>query len=147
MSTDRDRIGVLGLGLMGAGMATRIHAQGWPLVVYDIAEERCAPLRTKGAVVASSAKDLADQADIVISCLPSIEVSKKVSCGPGGIVEGRAVGIYVETGTVGTAAMIEIGDTLARAGIATIDGPVSGGQGGADAGTLSTILAGPPDAI
>jgi 3-hydroxyisobutyrate dehydrogenase-like beta-hydroxyacid dehydrogenase len=147
VSTKTDRIGVLGLGLMGAGMAARIHAKGFPLTVCDIAEERCAPFRAKGVAVACSARELADAVDIVISCLPSVAVSRQVSCGPGGIIEGKAVSLYVETGTVGTAAMVEIGDTLAKAGIATIDGPVSGGQAGADQGSLSTILAGPADAV
>jgi 3-hydroxyisobutyrate dehydrogenase-like beta-hydroxyacid dehydrogenase len=147
VSNEAGRIGFLGLGLMGAGMASRVQARGLPLIVYDIAEERCAPFRAKGVSVAISPKDLADQAEIVISCLPSIEVSRKVSFGPGGVIEGGAVKIYVETGTVGTAAMIEIGEALAKAGIATIDGPVSGGQAGADKGTLSTILAGPPEAV
>lgn len=147
MSNDVGRIGFLGLGLMGAGMAARVEASGLPLIVYDISDERCAPFRAKGVAVATSPKNLADQAEIVISCLPSIEVSRQVSFGSGGVIEGSAVKVYVETGTVGTAAIIEIGEALARAGIATIDGPVSGGQAGADKGTLSTILAGPPEAV
>lgn len=147
VTIDSDRIGVIGLGLMGKGMAECIHARGLPLIVHDIAEERCAPFRAKGVPVATSARDLADRAEIVISCLPSIAVSKAVSCGPGGIREGGAAKVYVETGTVGTAAMIEIGETLAAAGIATIDAPVSGGQANADKGTLSTIVAGPPEAV
>ena len=147
MSNSTDRIGLLGLGLMGAGMAARIHSRGLPLIVYDISEERCAPFRAKNVAIAASPKDLADQAEIVISCLPSVEVSREVSCGPGGVVEGKAVKIYVETGTIGTATMIEIGDILEKAGITAIDGPVSGGQAGAEKGTLSTILAGAPGAV
>lgn len=147
MPNSNDRIGFVGLGLMGAGMASRVHEHGMPLIVYDISEERCAPFRLKGVAVAESAKDLADKAEIVVSCLPSVEVSREVACGPGGIGEGKAAKVYVETGTVGTAAIVEIGETLAKAGIAVIDGPVSGGQAGADKGTLSTILAGPPDAV
>jgi len=147
LSNSTDRIGLLGLGLMGAGMAARIHSRGLPLIVYDISEERCAPFRAKNVAIAASPKDLADQAEIVISCLPSVEVSREVSCGPGGVVEGKAVKIYVETGTIGTATMIEIGDILEKAGITAIDGPVSGGQAGAEKGTLSTILAGAPDVV
>lgn len=147
MPNNSDRIGFLGLGLMGAGMAERVHSQGVPLLVYDISEEQCAPFRAKNIAVATSPKDLADQAEIIVSCLPSIEVSREVSCGPGGVVEGKAVKLYVETGTIGTAAIVEIGDIMAKAGIDVIDGPVSGGQAGAEKGTLSTILAGAPDAV
>jgi 3-hydroxyisobutyrate dehydrogenase-like beta-hydroxyacid dehydrogenase len=128
-------------------MAAQVHAKGIPLIVHDVAEERCAPFRAMGIAVATSAKDVADRAEIVVSCLPSIEVSRQVSCGPGGVIEGSAAKIYVETGTIGTAAMVEIAEALAKAGIATIDGPVSGGQAGADKGTLSTIIAGEPDAV
>lgn len=147
VSDSPDRVGVLGLGLMGAGMAAQIHAAGIPLVVFDISDERRARFRELGVDIASSARDLADRAEIVVSCLPSIEVSKQVSCGPGGVVEGRAAKIYVETGTVGTAAIIEIAEALSRAGIATIDAPVSGGQAGAEKGALSSIVAGAPEAV
>ncbi len=147
VSNGADRIGFLGLGLMGAGMAARVHARGLPLVVFDIDEERCARFRAMQVPVAASPRDLADRAEIVVSCLPSVEVSRRVSCEAGGIIEGSAVKIYVETGTIGAATMAEIGATLAGAGIAVIDGPVSGGQAGADAGALSTILAGAPDAV
>lgn len=147
VSDSPDRVGFLGLGLMGAGMAARVHASGMPLIVYDLLEERCARFRAMGVDVAASARDLADRAEIVVSCLPSIDVSRQVSCGSGGVIEGRAVKVYVETGTVGTAAMIEIAEALSKVGIATIDGPVSGGQRGADMGTLSTILAGSPHTV
>ena len=147
LSKNIDRIGFLGLGMMGAGMAERVRARGLPLVVYDISQDRCAPFRSGDITVASSPRDLADQAEIVVSCLPSVEISREVSCGPGGIIEGTAVKVYVETGTIGTATMVEIGETLAKRGIAAIDGPVSGGQAGAAKGSLSTILAGAPEAI
>lgn len=147
MKNSADRIGFLGLGLMGAGMAANVHSRGLPLIVYDISEERCAPFKARGIPVASSARDLADKAEIVVSCLPSVEVSRQVSCGPGGVIEGSAVKLYVETGTIGTAAIVEIGEKLAGAGIAVIDGPVSGGEAGAEKGTLSTILAGAPEAV
>ena len=113
MSNSADRIGFLGLGLMGAGMAARVHASGFPLVVYDISEERCAPFRAKGVRRRRLAPRISrTTAEIVVSCLPSIEVSRQVSCGAGGVIEGEAVKIYVETGTIGTAAMAEIAETL-----------------------------------
>lgn len=142
-----ERIGFIGLGMMGAGMAECIRRAGFPLIVHDISEERCAPFRAAGVEIASSAKDLADKASIVISCLPTIEIAQDVACGAGGLIEGEAIQIYVETGTVGTAAIRDIADRLMERGIATIDGPISGGQAGAQKGTLSTILAGADDAI
>jgi len=140
-------IGFIGLGMMGAGMADCIRRSGFPLIVHDISKERCTQFRADGIEIASSAKDLADRATIVISCLPTIETSREVAYGERGLIEGEAIQIYVETGTVGTAAIRDIAHRLMEQGIATIDGPISGGQAGAQKGTLSTILAGADDAI
>ncbi len=147
MSNGPDRVGFLGLGLMGAGMAACVNARGIPLTVYDIDPQRCAQFGAMGIEVAASVKDLADRAEIVVSCLPSIEVSRAVACGPGGVIAGGATKLYVETGTIGTGAITEIAETLSARSIATVDAPVSGGQGGADRGELSSILAGTPDAV
>src|SRR5690606_22407909 len=134
-------------GIMGAGMAECIRRAGFPLIVHDISDERCAPFRSAGVEIASSAKDLADRATIIIGCLPTVEIAREVACGPGGLAEGSAIRIYVESGTVGTAAIREIAGQLLQRGISTIDGPISGGQEGARQGTLTTILAGADDSI
>lgn len=139
-------VGFIGLGRMGAPMAERFLIAGSKLVVHDVAEENVAPFRKAGATVGASPRDVADKADIVISCLPNQQISVNVALGENGIASGKAVKIYIDTGTIG----LRIAQTIAAslpAGIAFVDAPVSGGPAGAKAGTLSTMVSGPKAAF
>lgn len=139
--------GFIGLGAMGSAIARRLAGAGVTLHVYDPDAERAAALRDRGAVVHDGPRSVADAAPIVYACLPDAQVSRTVAYGDGGVALGSALKVYVEMSTIGRQPVLDIARELATRGIATVDAPVSGGPRGADAGTLSIIMAGPEAAL
>jgi 3-hydroxyisobutyrate dehydrogenase-like beta-hydroxyacid dehydrogenase len=137
-----DRIGFIGVGAMGAPMAERLLAAGHRVAVFDVDAAAMRPLVARGAIATGSAREAADGAGTVFACLPSPEVSRRVALGPGGVWEAEGVRVYIETSTIGTAAIKAIADGLGARGVGVLDAPVSGGPRGARAGTLSTMVAG-----
>ncbi len=135
-------IGFLGLGQMGAAIAERLQQAGARLHVYDPSEVAMAPFVLRGAVDHASARSVADTAALVFACLPNGTVSEAVAAE---IAHGSAVKTYVEMSTIGSPALARIAAIVGARGIALADCPISGGPKGARAGTLTMILAGPPD--
>jgi hypothetical protein len=140
----KERIGFVGLGNMGAPMARRLIAAGHALVVYDTRNDAVAPLVALGAQLASSPQDVADRVETVMASLPSLQVSRKVALGDGGVVHGKRIKRLVDLSTTGSRAAAEIFAELAKKGIVQVDSPVSGGVGGATKGTLAVMVSGPP---
>lgn len=136
----KDRVGFIGLGRMGGAMAERLLAAGVPLIVHDVSAESMAPFIAGGAEGAASAGEVADRARVVFSCLPSTQLSLDIALGP--ISKGRAVEVYVDTGTIGVEVARTIADGMPEQ-IGFLDAPVSGGPNGARAGTLTTMVSGP----
>jgi hypothetical protein len=136
-------IGFIGLGNMGQPMARRLIEAGHSLVVYDTRNDAVAPLVALGAKVASSPADVADRVETVMSSLPSLQISRKVATGEGGIIHGKRIKRYVDLSTTGARVAAEICADLAKKNIVQIDAPVSGGVGGANKGTLAVMVSGP----
>lgn len=136
------RIAFLGTGAMGAPMAERLIDAGHEVVVFDVSAAALQPLVARGAIAAASAHEAAAGAHTVFACLPTPEVSRAVALGADGIGSAPGVEVYIETSTIGTAAVKEIAAGLAARGISVLDAPVSGGPRGARAGTLATMVAG-----
>ncbi|RYZ04310.1 MAG: NAD(P)-dependent oxidoreductase [Comamonadaceae bacterium] len=136
--------GFIGLGHMGGAIARRLLAAGHPLAVHDLAPAARAAFGALGAAVCASAREVADRADVVVLCLPSVAAAQDVAAALAG---GSKVRVVVETSTVGPACVREMAALLAERGIAVVDAPVSGGPKGAAAGTLSLMHAGAPDAV
>ena len=137
-----NRIGFIGVGAMGAPIAERLIAAGHELAVFDLAPEAVMPLVARGAKAALSPRDAAAGAHTVFTCLPSPEASREVALGASGIGDAPGLKVYIETSTIGTAAMKTIAAGLSARGIQVLDAPVSGGPRGARAGTLSAMVAG-----
>jgi 3-hydroxyisobutyrate dehydrogenase len=136
-------MGFLGLGQMGAAIAERLQDAGARLHIYDPNEVAVAPFVLRGAVDHDSAAAVAEAAPVVFACLPNGIVSEAVAAQVAG---GRSVRTYVEMSTIGSPAMGRIQQTMAARGVTLVDCPVSGGPKGARAGTLTIIMAGPPEA-
>lgn len=134
-----EQIGFVGTGAMGGGMAHCLLKAGFPLTVYDVDPAAVAALKQEGAAVAADPQGVADAAAIVFACLPSQAVSRDVA---GQVARGRAVKLYIECSTIGTATMAAVEDQVKATGIGLLDAPISGGPQAARAGTLSTILSG-----
>ena len=140
-----DQIGIIGVGNMGAPMAQHLLDLGARLTVCDLDPQAIAPLAARGAAVAASPKELANQVDIILSSMPSRAASIEVAMGEQGVVHGRKVKVYAETSTLGSAAMRELGSAMTARNIGFLDAPISGGPPGARAGTLSILVSGARD--
>ncbi|HLU03049.1 MAG TPA: NAD(P)-dependent oxidoreductase [Advenella sp.] len=136
--------GFIGLGAMGSAIARRLVASGVPLHVYDPDAARVKSLVERGAIAHDSPRSVADTAQIVYACLPDAEVSRAVAYGQDGICGGRAIRGYIEMSTIGRSTVMDIAQQLKAYGVTVLDAPVSGGPKGADAGTLSIMVAGDP---
>jgi len=144
MSTPR--IGYIGLGIMGGALARRLLREH-KLTVYDLSPERCAEFAKLGATVVGSPAEVGAASDIVLTCLPTSAQVRDVIFGDNhGLARGMKPGGIIVDQTSGATAMTKaLAAELAATGVELIDGPVSGGPQGADAGTIA-IMVGSTDA-
>jgi len=140
-------IGFIGLGKMGDPMTQRLLAAGHGLVVYHLDAGAVARTVAHGAVGVDSPAAVADATETVLTSLPSPEIFEAVACGPDGVREGSAVRRLVDLSTIGASSTQRVAAALAERSIALVDAPVSGGVGGAAAGTLAVMMAGPAEEV
>lgn len=135
-------IGFIGLGNMGFPMMRRLVDAGHDVVVFDARPDLVAGAVAVGAAQVTSVRDVADRAETVLASLPSLQASLDVATGTDGVVAGSRVRRFVDLSTVGRDVAQRIHGTLADAGIAALDSPVSGGVAGAQNGTLAVMVSG-----
>ena len=140
-------LGFVGVGNMGGPMANRLIDAGHRLTVYDTRAEAMAPLVGRGAAQATSTREVADAADIVLFSLPTPEDVRGEALGAGGVIAGKRAKIFVDLSTTGPRTTAAIVAALAEKGIATVDSPVSGGVSGARKGTLAVMASGKRELI
>lgn len=139
-----ERIGFIGLGIMGRGMAANILRADFPLTVWNRTPGRADELVAAGAQVATSPADLAARSDIVISCVSDTPDVEAVLFGPQGVIEGARAGMLViDMSTISPQGAQQFAARLHEHGIGFLDAPVSGGSEGAARGTLSIMVGGP----
>ncbi len=139
-SAGTPRLGFIGLGQMGAPMAANITKGGFDLVVFD--QAGTAERAPAGAALAVSVADAAARAETLFLSLPdgpvSIAVARQIAAAP-----ARRTTVVVDLSTIGPIAARAAAEILSAAGVTYIDAPVSGGQAGAVAGTITLMWAGP----
>lgn len=136
-------IGFIGLGVMGSGMAHCLLRKGHGLHVFARDAAKSQPFVAAGAVAATSPAAMGRECDLVFLCLTDAAAVEAVLFGPDGLAEGLAPGSWVvDTSTIGASSAREIGRRLAEKSVAFLDAPVSGGQQGAEAGTLGCMVGG-----
>ena len=141
MSTER--VGFVGLGIMGSGMATNLLRAGHYLTVWNRTTAKADPLRAKGASVAASPADVAAASDVTFICVSDIPDVEAVLLGPDGLLSGSRPGsLVIDTSTVSPDAAKRWAAALAERGVGFVDAPVSGGSEGAVNGTLSIMAGG-----
>ncbi len=146
--TEKLKVGYIGLGIMGKAMARNILRAGFPLVVHNRSRGAVAELVSEGAVEAFSPREVAEQVDVVFTNLPDSPDVEKVALGPDGVIEGAHPGlIFVDHSTIKPATARKIAAALGERGVACLDAPVSGGDIGAQQGTLAIMVGGPADAL
>ncbi len=139
----RERVGFIGLGIMGRGMARNILKAGFPLRVWNRTASRMDELAAEGAGPASSPGDLAFHSDIIITCVSDTPDVEQVLLGEGGVIHGARPGsLVIDMSTISPQATQRIATQLAERHIHMLDAPVSGGSEGAARGTLSIMVGG-----
>jgi len=136
------RIGYIGLGAMGQPMATNIAKAGHEIVVADLDETKTAILAQRGAKIAGSPREVAEEADYVLACLPNLAAAEAVALGEDGVLNGGRAKAFVNMGTTGSAYSQAVAAKMAEAGKAFLDAPISGSPPGAEAGTLGVMCSG-----
>jgi len=133
----------IGLGHMGLPMARNLLRAGYPLKVFDLVRSAVDTLAGEGAVAADSAADAIDQAKVVISMLPASRHVEGLYLGDDGLLARLPAGtLVIECSTIAPESARKVHAAARERGIALLDAPVSGGTGGAAAGTLTFMVGG-----
>nr|WP_291498862.1 NAD(P)-dependent oxidoreductase [Desulfocurvus sp.] len=140
------RVGFVGLGIMGRAMAENVLRAGFPLTVYNRTPDKAAILAELGARVAATPRELAEASDVVVAMLSGPEAVYAVLAGEDGAARGLDRGkIFVNMSTISPAYAREIAGGLKPLGVQYVDAPVSGSKRPAEEGSL-VVLAGGADA-
>ncbi|MDP9180747.1 MAG: NAD(P)-binding domain-containing protein [Chloroflexota bacterium] len=140
---DIQRIGFIGLGIMGRPMARNLISAGYPLIVWNRSRPGIDSLVADGAAEAGSPREVAERSDAVITIVGYTEDVEQVTLGLGGIIEGAHPGlVHIDMSTIAPVVTGRIAARLAETGIEMLDAPVSGGEQGAIDATLSIMAGG-----
>ena len=138
-----EKIGFIGLGIMGRGMAGNLLAKGFDVAVWNRTARRADGLVEAGATRAESPAAVAQGCPIVITCVSDTPDVEAVVLGPGGVIEGISSGsLVIDCSTISPQATLEIAKALEAKGASMLDAPISGGSEGAEKGTLSIMVGG-----
>src|SRR5579864_5173741 len=139
----KPRVAVLGLGIMGGGMATRLLSAGFPLSVYNRSRERAEKFERAGAFVAASPREAAARAEIVISMVADDAASRSLWLGDEGALAGAAPGsLLLESSTLSVDWVRELATVAAERECEFLDAPVTGTKPHAAAGELFFMVGG-----
>ena len=142
------RVGFIGLGRMGRGMANRLHGGGHELVVHDVVRAAGEEFVKAGAKFADTVADLCAGRDVVVTMLVEDAQVIDIATRPGGLCASLAKGaIQVAMGTYGVGAMRALGEAHAKAGQILVAAPVLGRPDLAATGQLGIVSGGPADAV
>jgi 3-hydroxyisobutyrate dehydrogenase len=137
------KVGFIGLGMMGAGMASNIQKGGFQLVVNDLTRQAASKHLAAGAIWADSPKAVAEQCDIVFTSLPTPADVRTVGLGKDGLIEGfRQGAAWLDLSTNAVDVVRDLHGVLAEKGVTFLDAPVSGGPAGANSGKLAVWVGG-----
>ena len=142
----KERIGFIGLGIMGRGMAANLIKAGFNICVWNRTASRMEPLIELGARAAASPEDVASQSDIIILCVSDTADVEEVLFGEMG-VSNRVLknALVIDCSTISPVKTQAFAGQLNQKGVHFLDAPISGGSEGAEKGTLSIMVGGAPD--
>jgi 2-hydroxy-3-oxopropionate reductase len=138
-----ERIGFIGLGIMGMPMARNLMEAGYELVLHNRSPEKAEELGKEGATVAATPREVAEKSDVVVTMLPDSPQVREVVAGENGVLEGISEGaLLIDMSTISPVVTEELAEALKEKGASMLDAPVSGGDVGAIEGTLSIMVGG-----
>jgi len=139
-------IGMIGIGIMGSAMSANLLKDGFAVIGYDILPERVETLKQQGGVSAANCRDVAAEADVIITSLPSVPALEAAVAGENGLVSASPRGLTViETSTLPLDAKLKARDALENAGIHLLDCPLSGTGAQAVQKDLAVLASGEPE--
>jgi len=137
------KVGFIGLGIMGASMASNLQKAGHELVVHDIKRDAAAPHIGAGATWADTPRQLAEATEVVLTSLPGPPEMESVALGENGLLSGMIKGkVYFDLTTNSPAVVRRVHDVFAKKGVHLLDAPVSGGPSGARTRKLALWVGG-----
>jgi 2-hydroxy-3-oxopropionate reductase len=138
-----ETVGFVGLGIMGGPMAENLLDAGYDVVGHNRSDEPVEELEASGGEGATSPKEVAERADVVITCLPDSPVVEEIVRGDEGVLDGLEDGmVVVDMSTISPTVTEDLAEAIAERGAAMLDAPISGGEEGAIEGTLSIMVGG-----
>jgi 3-hydroxyisobutyrate dehydrogenase-like beta-hydroxyacid dehydrogenase len=144
----KEKIGFIGLGAMGSGMAENLLAKGWPLTVMaHKRREAVEHLKTLGAAEAATPKELALASDVVLLCVTGSEQVQQLISGPSGLLAAEKPLLLIDCSTSNPAVTIQLAAELGQQDIALVDAPLARTPKEAAEGKLDVMAGGAPDAI
>ena len=143
MAEALEKIGFIGLGIMGKPMARNLMKAGYAVTVYDVVGEAMEELVSEGAGAASSSKEVAEKTTKIITMLPDSADSEIVILGPQGVLEGAKPGSrIIDMSSIAPSVSQNIAAECAKKDVEMLDAPVSGGEPGAINGALAIMVGG-----
>jgi 2-hydroxy-3-oxopropionate reductase len=141
-------VGIVGLGIMGRPMAQNLMKAGFQVTAHSRTRAKVDELQRQGAQAAASPADVAARSDLVITMVPDSPDVEQVAEGPRGVFEGAHAGLIIaDMSTISPAVTRRLASQAASRGCSWLDAPVSGGEAGAIAGTLTIMVGGDADAF
>src|SRR5829696_9397393 len=138
-----EKVGFVGLGIMGKPMARNLMQAGYELVVHNRTTEKAEKLASEGATAAGSPREVAEESCIVVTMLPGPPEVEEVVAGEEGLLEGAREGsLIVDMSTSSPLLARQLARMARERGVRMLDSPVSGGDVGARDGTLSIMVGG-----
>ena len=146
MADAKEKIGFVGLGMMGLPMSRNLIDDGYPVTVFDLDASVVEMAKTNGATSTGSAAEVAEVSDIIITMVPDSHHVEAVIAGVRGIAEGAKSGsVVIDMSTIDPEIGKKMANLLESQGVSFIDAPVTGGVQGAESGTLSILVGGKAD--
>ena len=138
-----EKIGFIGVGIMGKPMAKNLIDAGYDIIAYDINEKALNEIVEYGADRGTSPKNVAENSDVVLTMLPNSPDVKEVVLGKNSVIEGvRKSQILIDMSSIAPLVSQEIAKELEKKGVEILDAPVSGGEEKAKSGTLAFMVGG-----
>jgi len=138
------KVGIIGLGSIGKGMSKNLLKNGFSLTALDINKRALDTVIAMGAKKGKSPKDVGENSDVVISVVLNYDQTEQIVYGTEGLLEGMKPGsTLILSSTIPPAGARKVAASAAEKKIRVIDAPLSGGNNGAEAGTLTLMVGGP----
>lgn len=144
----KEKIGFIGIGAMGSGMAGNLLSKGWPLTVMAHQKrEAVENLKSLGATEAATPRELALASDVVLLCVTGSEQVQQLLSGPNGILAAEKPLLLIDCSTSNPAVTIKLAEELSQRGITLVDAPLARTPKEAAEGKLDVMAGGRPEAI